>query len=275
VLSYPDTIMNRAEWTLPINLAIGFHILVFLFVIYLPQLLKPSIKFPEIYSVKLVNIVEPQINDAPAPPPKPTKIEPKIEEIKIKPVKVIKAAPIAKPKPAPIKKAISIKPLRRKIKKKIKKVPPPSKRAAKKRLDRAKQLEKQREREALLAAQQVEKIKQQLQSNRRTNRGGQQSNISNLLESRYQAQIFSKLQQYWSLPDHKPWDPSLSALIVITIRSDGKITNRYFEKKSGDRLFDQFVVGTLQKAGNMPPIPPALRRQKYKIGLRFKPESIQ
>lgn len=284
LLTHPMTTMDRPDWTLPISLAIGFHVFVFLSVIYLPQIFKPSVKFPEIYSVKLVNIAETQIDEAPAPPPKvtePKKIETKVEDIKIKPIEVKKTVPVVKPKPvtAPIKKAVSIKPLRRKIKKKIEKKiikpPPPSNREAEKKLERAKQLERQAEIDARLAAQQVEKIKQQLQGDRRIKQGGQRSNISNLLESRYQAQIFSRLQQYWSLPDHKIWDPNLSALVVITIRSDGKVVNRYFEKKSGDRFFDQFVISTLQKAGDMPPIPPALKRQMYKIGLRFKPESIQ
>jgi len=270
--------IDRNEWKLPINLTIGFHLFIYLSVIYLPQLFKPAIKYPEIYSVKLVNIVEPQ---AEAPPVQPQvkqveKTPPKIKEIKIKPVEIKKPKVVVKPKPkpAPVKKAVSIKPLKRKKRKKIKKRPPPDKTAERK-LKRAKELERKAEREARLAAQQVEKIKSQIRRTNRTVRGSRQANISNLLESRYQAQIFSRLQQYWSLPDHKPWDPNLSALVVITIQSDGKVTNRYFEKKSGDRYFDQFVVSTLQKAGDMPPIPPALRRPYYKIGLRFKPESIQ
>ncbi len=263
------------------NLAIGFHILVFLSAIYLPKILKPSIKYPEIYSVKLVNIAESQPESMPAAPKvkQPEIVEPEVKEIKIKPVEIDKPPVVVKPKPRlkPRKKAISIKPLKRqKRKKKIKKIvkAPPPDRTIERELKKARELEKQAEREAQLAAQQVEKIKRQIKKSNQANRGSQ-ANISNLLESRYQAQIFSKLQQYWSLPDHKAWDPNLSALVVITIQIDGQVTNRYFEKKSGDRYFDQFVISTLEKAGNMPPIPPALKRRNYKIGLRFKPESIQ
>ena len=285
------TPMDRNEWRLPVNMTIGFHVLLFLSVIYLPELLKPSVKFPEIYTVTLVNYAEPAAVEAPTPaqptPPAP-KAKPVIRDIKIKPVTIKKVIAPVKPKPvpkvAPVKKAVSIKPIKRKRKKIIrqqKKSPDRSYEEAQKKLERAKLLEKQARQEAIQAAKRVSAIKQQYrQSNNKgsgksRSGGGQQTGVNNLLESSYQAKIFSRLQQYWSLPEYKKWDPGLAAIVVITIRSDGRIINQYFQKKSGDRFFDQFVMSTLQKAGSMPPIPPALKKRQYKIGLRFKPGSIQ
>jgi len=98
---------------------------------------------------------------------------------------------------------------------------------------------------------------------------------SSALDSQYQAAIFKRIQQFWSLPDIKQWDPSLTAVVVITINQDGTITNQYFEKRSGDSAFDQYVEKTLHDCVPLPPIPGALKRSQYEIGLRFKPTGIQ
>ena len=69
--------------------------------------------------------------------------------------------------------------------------------------------------------------------------------------------------------------PDLTAVVVITINKNGHIANMFFEKKSGDRIFDQFVTKTIESASPLPPIPPAMKKQRYEIGLRFKPGSIR
>jgi colicin import membrane protein len=94
-------------------------------------------------------------------------------------------------------------------------------------------------------------------------------------EKLYQAAIFKRLQQFWALPEFKKWDPSLTAIVVITINQEGAITNQFFEKRSGDKVFDQFVEKTLRDSVPLPPIPAALRKSQYEIGLRFKPTGIQ
>ena len=94
-------------------------------------------------------------------------------------------------------------------------------------------------------------------------------------EKLYQAAIYKRLQQFWSLPEFKKWDPSLTAVVVITISQNGYITNQYFETRSGDKVFDQFVEKTFHDAVPLPQIPAALRKQQYEIGLRFKPTGMQ
>ena len=94
-------------------------------------------------------------------------------------------------------------------------------------------------------------------------------------EKLYQAAIYKLLQQFWALPEFKKWDPSLTAVVVITISQNGFITNQYFETRSGDKVFDQFVEKTLHDAVPLPQIPAALRKQQYEIGLRFIPTGIQ
>ncbi|MBN4067948.1 TonB C-terminal domain-containing protein [Desulfotalea psychrophila] len=98
---------------------------------------------------------------------------------------------------------------------------------------------------------------------------------SNIIESQYQSTIFSSLHEHWALPEIKPWDPDLTAVVVIHIAKNGRIISHRFEKRSGDRVFDQFVGRTIQEANPLPAIPSAMRVQQYSIGLRFKPGQIQ
>ncbi len=47
------------EWKLPLNLAIGIHVMIVLAALYLPGFFKAKPKFADIYTVSLVNIAEP------------------------------------------------------------------------------------------------------------------------------------------------------------------------------------------------------------------------
>ena len=107
-----------------------------------------------------------------------------------------------------------------------------------------------------------------------SNSSGKTGKPSTALESQYYASIFAHLHQYWALPDIKAWDPNITATVVIVISKSGQIVSHSFEKRSGDRVFDQFVSKTIADANPLPPIPGALKKQQYKLGLRFKPGGI-
>ena len=119
---YRVTHKDSNQWKLPLNLAVGFHVLIVLSSIYLPGFFKAKPKFAEIYTVSIINVAEPDI----APPPTPQ--VPKVKQSKavvkkaVQPVKSKKIAPIAEPvsttSKAPVK-AVSLKPLKKKIVKKI------------------------------------------------------------------------------------------------------------------------------------------------------------
>lgn len=131
--------MSSTEWKLPLNLAIAFHVLMALAVVYLPHLLNSKPKFEDIYTVNLINIADvappaeaPPAQQAPAKPePAPAPAPPK--PIAKAPVKKVaeKAIALEEPEiaePTPVTppaapEAISIKPSKRKVKAEI--VPPP------------------------------------------------------------------------------------------------------------------------------------------------------
>ncbi|HAY20851.1 MAG TPA: cell envelope integrity protein TolA [Desulfobacterales bacterium] len=62
----------------------------------------------------------------------------------------------------------------------------------------------------------------------------------------------------------------LKAVIVIRIQSDGTITASWFEKESGDRLFDQSAMSAVTRSNPLPTLPPG--REQLEIGITFTPE---
>lgn len=291
------TYRNDHNWKIPLNLAVAFHLLIMATAIYLPDLIDRKPLRPEVYTVDIVNLSEPVVENVEEPAPKAA--PPKVPPPKAPPVE--KAVSISKPAPAPEAppaKAISIKPLKKKIKKKIV-VDTAKKDAEKKR--RAEQLKRQRQqlaealREEQIAAEKariaaedaVKELKQMLRTtdppkprasnpvNRGTTTKRSSGGNKSALEGRYFAAIAARLQQYWVLPEYKTWDPSLSATIVVVVNKNGSIANQYFEKRSGDRMFDQFVLKTIEAAAPLPPIPPVLKINRQEFGFVFKPSGIQ
>lgn len=283
------------EWKFPLNIAIGLHILVLMCSLYLPGFFKAKPKFAKIYTVSIINVSEP------APAQESIQQETKSAVTAPQPIKpktTKKIAPIAKEptkltSPAP--KAVSLKPLRKKKKKKI--VQKKTNSDRQKRLDRQRRQqlaealleeellsEKARIAQEALAAEkdllETTKLQSVMKkpSSKSVNKpaaGRRSGGGPNLIASQYNAAIMNRLLHYWALPGFMQKNPDLVATAVITIKKNGTIADLFFENKSGDRVFDQFVRKAILAADPLPPIPPAMKKQRYEIGLHFKPGSIQ
>jgi len=341
------------EWKLPLNLAVGLHLLVLLSAIFLPKFLNQHPILPEITTIDLMSVAEPAAKNEPAAPPaaikatkQPIKQEVKAEvkaevkeEVKEeivppKPAEIIKSE-VAKKIPPPIEKpvpppepavvpepiappapaeAISIKPLKQKLKKEVKEIPDTRIEDAKIRKNELKNITKQLQEEVkkentaqetikkqrqlaaareearraelearMAAADAKDALRDQLRTSTSASTSPAASSQSNagkannmsVLDKQYYATIMGHIQQYWQPPDIKTWDPTLLAVVSITIASDGQIVSHSFEQESGDRLFDQFVLKTLEAANPLPAPPAALQKQRLEVGLKFKPSGIQ
>lgn len=293
-MHYKVSYMPSNQWKLPVNLAIGVHLFFFLGILYLPGLFEAKPKFAEIYTVSLIDIAEPLNDPQPAenlaePPAQPA------QPIAVKAVNTKKIAPISEVSeavsPEPVK-AVSLKPLKRKKKKVITKTVDTSRQKKIDRTNRQKLADLIREEELLtekarLAQEALDAERNLLKpvkprssttnssKQNKTSTASANSGSSNLIASQYNAAIFSRLHQFWKIPEHMKQNADLTAVVVITINRDGKVANMFFENKSGDRIFDQFVQTTVEKASPMPPIPLAMRKQRYEIGLIFRPGGIQ
>ncbi len=103
--------------------------------------------------------------------------------------------------------------------------------------------------------------------------GGGGSMLDEALKKYYIA-ISRKIHSNWALPNTQDWDPNLEAIAVIVIKRDGTVVDTFFEKKSDNIFFDQYVEKTLQAAQPLPPFPSDLKEDELEIGLKFRPSGL-
>ena len=105
-------------------------------------------------------------------------------------------------------------------------------------------------------------------------RGGGPSSMLDEALKKYYIAISRKVHSNWALPDTQDWDSNLEAIAVIVIKRDGTVVETFFEKKSANVYFDQYVEKTIQAALPMPPIPSDIREDELEIGLKFRPSGL-
>ncbi len=86
-----------------------------------------------------------------------------------------------------------------------------------------------------------------------------------------------RINRNWAFSEHLASRRfNLEAVLVIKIRGDGEIVNIWFEKKSGDRYFDNSAYNAVVKSNPLPPLPQAYTSyaDTFTIGLRFTPSGL-
>ncbi len=59
------------------------------------------------------------------------------------------------------------------------------------------------------------------------------------------------------------------AVIVLVIDNDGTVQKTWFEKRSGNSLYDQMALRAIKKAEPLPPLPKEWSEKTLEIGIRF------
>ena len=99
---------------------------------------------------------------------------------------------------------------------------------------------------------------------------------SSVLEAKlsdYYSLIWAKIKKEWTLPENLPKGKiDLEAVIVVIIEKGGKVQKSWFEKKSGNTLYDQMAMRAIKKAEPFPPIPKEFSDETFEIGIRFHPD---
>lgn len=89
----------------------------------------------------------------------------------------------------------------------------------------------------------------------------------------YYSLIWARIKQEWTIPENLLKEMvDLETIIVIIIERDGKIQRSWFEKRSGDVLYDQAALRAILKADPLPPIPRELSETTLEVGIRFYPD---
>jgi outer membrane biosynthesis protein TonB len=263
------------QWRISLGLALGVHLLIVVFTLVAPYLLQFNRKIPEVYTVNLFTVEE---LDAPQlARPAQTLIKPK--KTKLKKAVPKKTAPAPPPVAAPSpKKVVTTRPIKRNSKSDLENL----KRLRNKLLTENK-AKKAREIADKRAKDALESLKQAIRAEETSKdtvdapapapgSGGGVTVDENT--RRYLIAVNDQVQEHWVLPDLQSWADDLQAIIVIHVRRDGVVTKHYFESKSENIYFNQFVEKAINEASPLPPFPIGINEQEMEIGLRFRPGEI-
>ncbi|OGP84926.1 MAG: hypothetical protein A2V87_02245 [Deltaproteobacteria bacterium RBG_16_58_17] len=90
----------------------------------------------------------------------------------------------------------------------------------------------------------------------------------------YYAVIWSRIKGKWALPQGMLPGEGLEAVIDVTILRSGGVTAINFEKRSGNRYFDDSALKAIQKALPFPPLPEWVRDSSIEVGIRFHSKDL-
>jgi TonB family protein len=93
--------------------------------------------------------------------------------------------------------------------------------------------------------------------------------------SPYYSALWVKIKEQWALPEVVHAGERLEAVLAVTIRRDGTMERFSFERRSGNRLFDESVEKAVQKASPFPALPGWLNEPYIDVGIRFHSSEYQ
>ncbi len=271
----------------PLLLAIALHLGVLLFSLAAPFILSvKNPRIPEVYTVKLYTVQEA------APPP-------------LKAQKTVKLTTPAQKKavaPKPVKRdAVSLSPIRQRLAKERKEKEAEKRRQEIRRRDQEQVklnlLKEQAELEAIQAERALADLKNEavakiadlyktadlasresrksaVESTKTgTSKGGTDQQKLEALD-RYRARITDHISPHWQLPELQEWDENLRAVLVMNVKRDGTVTNSYFEKRSKNLRFNQYVEKAIESAQPLPPFPIDFHEKSEEIAVTFSPGGL-
>ncbi len=100
---------------------------------------------------------------------------------------------------------------------------------------------------------------------------GMSSGIGKIIQI-YQMEIEDAIKNNWSYPVtllNLKREKTPEAVIIVIVRSDGKILKVRFKKRSNNRLFDDSVLKAIEKSDPLPKFPPGYRKSYDEVEINF------
>jgi colicin import membrane protein len=91
----------------------------------------------------------------------------------------------------------------------------------------------------------------------------------------YYAMIWSRIKGKWALPQGILPGEQLETVIDVTILRSGAVMELNFEKKSGNRYFDESALKAIRKAAPFPPLPAWVGERSLDVGIRFHSSELR
>ena len=85
----------------------------------------------------------------------------------------------------------------------------------------------------------------------------------------YYTLIWSRIKGKWALPQGILPRENIDAIIQVRILRNGTVVDMSFEKKSGNRYFDESAIKAIKKASPFSPLPEWIKDNSIELGIRF------
>jgi len=91
----------------------------------------------------------------------------------------------------------------------------------------------------------------------------------------YYAMVWSRIKGGWALPQGILPGEVLETVINVTILRSGAVTEMDFEKRSGNRYFDESALKAIRKSVPFPPLPAWINESRLDVGIRFHSSELR
>jgi len=268
----------RFKWTILISVAL--HVAAILIgLIIIPEIASSAKKAPPIYTVNFISLPETTTKAAETRPVKKSVPKTTVKRAYVPPKSKAKLVPVGR---------VAEKPTKKTNLKKIAKAPPQTKPI--RRVDSSRDIEAalsriQREVDSRETTDQrldsaLAKVAEKVEA------GSDDPSLYSLqgtgtareLESRmrdYLVIIYNVIQANWNMPPASLIKKKgvLEAVYIIEIAPSGQIKRAWFERKSGDKFFDQSTEKAVARSV-LPPLPDLYKNGSFEVGLRFTPSGL-
>ena len=261
--SFNDPMVPR--WRKVLILSLGFHLAIFSIILFAPEPLSTRRISGAVYEVNLVEM----------PKAKQTAVRPGSEAKAKKRLTVSKKATPAKRISRNEKKEKPVVIGKKVIKKKPRRV----KTSPSKLIDRAvaKIEKKVKAEKSDHVGQAISKLETQIKGEGgRTSRRG--DGDKGIIIRIYQMEVEQRIKSNWSYPVALLGPESrkaLEAIVVVKVKSNGKILKFWVMERSSNVMFDQSVIKAVERSDPLPPFPEGYRRTHDEIEINFNLRELE
>jgi TonB family protein len=128
----------------------------------------------------------------------------------------------------------------------------------------------------------VSAIRRNPQDKTKTSAAASATSSAKMSESEVNAQtneyigvVWSRVKQNWTMPQSLLPKENIETIIDVRISRSGALEYAGFEKRSGNRYFDDSALRAVKKSSPFPPLPYWITNKSIEIGIRFHSSELR
>lgn len=98
---------------------------------------------------------------------------------------------------------------------------------------------------------------------------------ANAQVNEYIESVWARVKQNWTIPQSLLPEKNITTIVDVKIARNGALQYAGFEKRSGNRYFDDSALRAVKKSSPFPPLPYWVRDNSIEIGIRFHSSELR